>query len=386
MRSHERTVPFIRRNRASAVPSRTSSQDRARSTARGLQSERTQRERLTMKRSLTATIVVFLVLASAESRAHHSMAAYNREAPVTIEGVIVRREWINPHVYLYVEQDTGAERIVWEVEGWPPFVLKRLGWTEETVNVGDRVTITGLAGRNPEKKIVLMHTLTKPGEAELDTRMAKIMTAFTQPGAPVAQRAEGLAGRWVAVFGPDALKLMFPTPSIQLAAKGQAAAAAFDEKVDTVRCDPTPSPVFMVTPDVKSIEVRRNRVLIRGGEAASGDRIVHLDVESHDGAAESAHGHSIGRWEGRTLVIDTARFAPYGPGGTIVRVASGSAKHLVERLELHDDGSSLTYSYELEDPEYLAAPVTGTIQWQYRPDLEYHPVPCDLDNARRFVE
>jgi hypothetical protein len=58
----------------------------------------------------------------------------------------------------------------------------------------------------------------------------------------------------------------------------------------------------------------------------------------------------------------------------------------VERLALHEDGSGVTYSYELEDPEYLAAPVTGSVEWQYRPDLDYHAVACDLDNARRFVE
>jgi hypothetical protein len=41
---------------------------------------------------------------------------------------------------------------------------------------------------------------------------------------------------------------------------------------------------------------------------------------------------------------------------------------------------------ELEDPEYLTQPVTGEVQWPYRPDLEYVALPCDLDNARRFAE
>jgi hypothetical protein len=212
------------------------------------------------------------------------------------------------------------------------------------------------------------------------------MTTFTQPAAPAAERAEGLAGRWVAVYGPDAIKLTLATANIPLTPKGQAASAAFDEKVSSISCDATPSPGFMLLPDVKSIEVSRDSVVIRGGESAAGDRTVHLDVGSHDGAVESPHGHSIGHWEGRTLVVDTVRFAPHGPGGTLARVPSGKDKHLVERLELNEDGSGVTYNYELEDPEYLAAPVTGSVQWQYRPDLDYHAVACDPANARRFVE
>lgn len=339
-----------------------------------------------MKISAAATMLIALLLAHSQASAHHSAAIYNREAPISIDGVIVRREWKNPHVYLYVEQEISGERVVWEVEGWPPFVLKRLGWTEDTVQVGERVTITGLAGRDPAKKIALMQTLAKPGEEPLDTRMMRIMTTFTQPGAPSAERAEGLAGRWVAVFGPDAVKLTMPTPNVPLTAKGEAARAAFDERIAMTTCRPTPPPLFMAMPDVKSIEVSPSAVWIRGGESAAGDRTVHLDVDSHADAAESPHGHSIGRWEGRALVIDTARFAPHGAGGTIGPVPSGPGKHLKERLELNEDGSALTYSYELTDPEYLAAPVTGTVEWQYRPELTYHAVPCDPDNARRFTE
>jgi hypothetical protein len=220
---------------------------------------------------------------------------YNRQAPVSIEGVVVRREWRNPHVYLYVEQETGSERVVWEVEGLAPFILKRLGWTEETVRVG---------------------------------------------GAPVAEPANGLAGQWVAVLGPDAIKLMMRTPDLQLTEKGKAALEGFSADEIASRCGPTPPPLFMTIPDVKSIEVRRRTVLIRGGEADAGERVVHLDADSHDGAAPSAHGHSIGRWEGRTLVIDTTHFTPFGPGGTTARVPSGSAKHLVEWLELNENGSA----------------------------------------------
>lgn len=65
---------------------------------------------------------------------------------------------------------------------------------------------------------------------------------------------------------------------------------------------------------------------------------------------------------------------------------SGSKKHLVESFELNPDRTSLTYRFELEDPEYLTAPVIGQLQLAHRPDLDFTPVACDLENARRFLE
>jgi len=45
----------------------------------------------------------------------------------------------------------------------------------------------------------------------------------------------------------------------------------------------------------------------------------------------------------------------------------------------------LDYSFELEDPDYLKQPVTGTTQWLYRPDVDYAATPCDRENAKRFL-
>ena len=48
-------------------------------------------------------------------------------------------------------------------------------------------------------------------------------------------------------------------------------------------------------------------------------------------------------------------------------------------------GDALTYRFELEDPEYLAQPITGQLQWAYRPDLEYVSLPCDVGSASQFL-
>ena len=114
--------------------------------------------------------------------------------------------------------------------------------------------------------------------------------------------------------------------------------------------------MYMVLPGFRSIEVRPDAVSIRG-EDGGVERVVHLDVSTHAGAAPSVQGHSIGRWDDGALVVDTALFAPHllGNGGGL---PSSPGKHLTERFALNPEGG-LTYSFEVEDPEYLNGRVTG---------------------------
>jgi hypothetical protein len=142
--------------------------------------------------------------------------------------------------------------------------------------------------------------------------------------------------------------------------------------------------MLSVFPDMRSIELGAETVVMRfeGAVGVRMERVVHLDQSAHPAnVAPSVMGHSIGRWEGRTLVIDTVGFAPYRLG--LIMIPSTPAKHLVERLTLADDRLHLQYAFTLEDPEYLAAPATYTATWDYRPDLEPSGQPCDPETARR---
>jgi hypothetical protein len=140
----------------------------------------------------------------------------------------------------------------------------------------------------------------------------------------------------------------------------------------------------MIDPDFKQIVVDEDVITIRGGFAPA-ERTIHMDAATHDGATRTVQGHSIGRWEGETLVIDTTHFSDHRIGNGYRGIASGARKHLVERLTLLEGGTRLTYEFELMDPEFLAEPVTGGVEWAYRADLEFVREPCELDNARQFT-
>ena len=99
---------------------------------------------------LSTLAVLALVLAPATLRAHHSFAAqYDSTKQVTLLGTISKVEWMNPHVYFYVDvPDETGKTVNWAVEGGAPNVLYREGWKPTSLKVGDRVTILGSRARD----------------------------------------------------------------------------------------------------------------------------------------------------------------------------------------------------------------------------------------------
>ena len=83
-----------------------------------------------------------------------------------------------------------------------------------------------------------------------------------------------------------------------------------------------------------------------------------MDMDDHPAAvAPSRGGHSIGRWEGDTLVVDTVGFEPGILAGPVPH--SGEL-HVVERFTLDPQTMALTRDYVAEDSLYYADQYVGT--------------------------
>ena len=77
--------------------------------------------------------------------AHHAFAAeFDGDAPIRLEGDLVRVEWVNPHSWLHLEvtNDDGTKD-VWMVEGGTPNVLQRRGLRRECLPIGSVLTVDG---------------------------------------------------------------------------------------------------------------------------------------------------------------------------------------------------------------------------------------------------
>ncbi|MCZ0954162.1 MAG: DUF6152 family protein, partial [Rhodospirillaceae bacterium] len=108
---------------------------------------------------LFATVLsLALVLMTDPVSAHHSFAASFVEDEIVREGVVNRYIFRNPHVLIYMAV-TGedGEQAEWMVEGSAATSLRNRGWTAETIQPGEHVRITGMAGRDGKLMISLEH-------------------------------------------------------------------------------------------------------------------------------------------------------------------------------------------------------------------------------------
>jgi hypothetical protein len=85
--------------------------------------------------------------------AHHSFAAeYDADKPVTLKGTVTKVEWTNPHARFYVDVKDDAGKVTnWNLELASPNVLKRNGWSRNSLKQGDQVTVEGSLARDGSK-------------------------------------------------------------------------------------------------------------------------------------------------------------------------------------------------------------------------------------------
>lgn len=320
------------------------------------------------------------------SYGHHSMAIYDTAQQVSISGTVSRVAWRNPHVYIYLNEtlDTG-EVVNWEIEGFGPSAFRRLGWSQETLQIGDQLVVEGNPTRNISRRGLYPQTMHRDGSKLFDGRefFSLALSASDASG----QETTTLDGNWVTQLEFEVI-LQFAEGKefSNLTPAGELAVAEFDEATmnDAANCAQMSAPFFMIVPDVKKIELQDDIIRFTG-DYDGAERQIFMKQENHDGAVFSSQGHSIGRWENDTLIIDTTHFADSFMGNGW-GLPSGSQKHLVEYLTLNDDKRSLTYRFELADPEFMTLPLTGSVQWKYGTNTDFIVDECDLGNAQRFLK
>ena len=98
---------------------------------------------------VASILALGLLLVAVSVSAHHSFAAeYDADKPMTLSGTVVRIDWTNPHIHVYldVKGETGTVT-QWKFEGYPPNMLVRQGWARDTLKVGQAITVFGWRAR-----------------------------------------------------------------------------------------------------------------------------------------------------------------------------------------------------------------------------------------------
>ncbi len=330
-----------------------------------------------MKRPII-TLITFAATALVGGAAigHHSQAMFDTTQEMLLEGTVAQFDWVNPHMYLTVETK-GPDGKPALVEGEGLAITQALvdGLRRDALKPGTPVVVRVNPNRGGwGKQVRILDVTTQDGEIHPFYEASARSRALT--------RAESLEGKWApsrqalgAGFGAMAGWPITPagrTAQASLAADGL--------------CFVEPVPFLAVLDEMRTIAIADDEVVMHFDN--SGDhvlRTIHMTAEHPADVQPSVHGHSIGKWDGDTLVIDTIAFEP-NPSGIAGNVPSSPDKHTVERLTLTEEGTRLRYEITVEDPMYLMQPSTLAMQWDHRPDLEFSPAgeACDPGVAARY--
>jgi hypothetical protein len=96
--------------------------------------------------------------------AHHAVSAeFNSEKVVTLKGVVSKVDWVNPHIFVYVDvKDESGKVSTWRLQSLPPMFFKGSGLTRDKLMDGSEVTVTAYPAKDGTDDFGFLLKLTYP--------------------------------------------------------------------------------------------------------------------------------------------------------------------------------------------------------------------------------
>jgi hypothetical protein len=354
--------------------------------------------------------LLLLACTATQAFAHHSMAAaYDDKKPTTIKGVVTKFDWTNPHVFVFIDvAAANGDAVTWAAEFPSRIELKRQGWTDDSLKVGDTVTAEGSLARDGSKQIGGRQLTLANGKKLMAVAGLVPLTAKdSKPtprwpdGHPRLGFVPGETGYWTAAPGSN---LFENGSNAQMDANGLLANISTAGKVAPFQpwakglyeyrqrallkddpmaaCLPPGGPRQFQTANGLQIleEPERKRIFVMSGGGNRNWRLINLDGRAHkpDDVIPTYYGDSVGQWEGDTLVVDSIGFNErfwFANGG----LPHTEALHLTERIS-RPDFNTLKYEVTVNDPGAYIRPWSGSLTLQWVPNQEIEEYFCDEYN------
>lgn len=316
--------------------------------------------------------------------AHHSDVAFDADAELSFDGTISSFRLRNPHAYFFVDVvDEEGETIDYRVETETRNDLIRNGWNDDSLIPGDRVTVTVNPARDPGRSYGRLLSLIKSDGTVLNPP-AEQDIAGRQDIVPAAS----LEGVWLPV---QTHREMYAAIGLLVTDRARAERSrieAAQAQPENTRClNFAHLPAHLGRAHVFEIEFASDDLILIHGEDMQFPRQIHLDGRGHpEVVAEqdmSGMGHSVGHWDGDTLVIDTRHFRQTDHGNGMY--PSGPRKHLIEWYRLSEDRTRIVLDWTLDDPDYMSSPLSLTFEWQHSPHIVRQPWSCDSEAAVEYL-
>jgi len=212
---------------------------------------------------------------------------------------------------------------------------------------------------------------------------------------PATATAQALSGVWLlqdphGSFSRAAPPAMTPWAAERVAANTPTIGpdAALDANDPTVDCVPPGLPYVLVVPTPMEF-VQTSGQVIQLFEYGHFVRRIHMDGRPHPATLQEtgSHewmGHSVGRWDGNTLVIDTIGFNDKTWLDRLGRPHS-DALHVVERIRLADQ-DTMEYDVTVDDPKAYVAPWQGRMLFTRRAGWELGEHTCVAREDPTYLE
>jgi hypothetical protein len=344
-----------------------------------------------MPRRIQLILILVLSCAANWSHAHHSRANFDLERIIGFQATVTRYQYTNPHSYVYAERRSGAGAVEnWVIELGSIPNLRRMRMGADALQAGDLITIRGNPERDPDKKYLFLVSITRQ-----DGKVYAMDDVFaagrqvrergaTQPG------SKDFSGKWSMDFARQTVLIGTGSvrPEYPVTAAGKASLAGFNPDADPFfNCVNPGIPRMIGSPYALVIERPDAGTILFKYEFPALQRVIRLGTDSDpESITPSTLGHSTGRFEGETLVIESSGFAPetwgIGPG-----LDSSEQKKTVERYTLDEEGRLLRLHLTVSDPVYLTAPFERDYAWRHVPDYEITEyVACDREAAAKHLE
>jgi Family of unknown function (DUF6152) len=352
-----------------------------------------------MLRISLATIVVYgSLLWAGGAQAHHSVPAeFDLSKQGEISGEVTKVWFANPHIrygFRVTKADGSTEE--WELQANNITGMRRLGWDQNTLKAGDRITVFGDLGRSGAKKLRMHNIKFADGRvlAVLDDAQPSYdpdqINADTGKSYGYSDRGNrypiditgGWRNRYMWHRTVDDLDPK-PTP---FTAEGRRVFEATKPWHDpSLRCVAPALPRIFGAPYNMDIVDAGSHYLFLYVEHNTPRRIWMDGRKPSADTPATAMGYSIGRWEGGALVIETTNLLPAWLDGSGLPM-SGDGTRIVERYEPSADHLSMTRTMTIHDP-YYTEPLVRHRASARDDDLDLtEQASCDPDSYYRDLE
>ncbi|HSG64123.1 MAG TPA: hypothetical protein VLD39_03950, partial [Gammaproteobacteria bacterium] len=299
-----------------------------------------------------------------------------------LEGELQSIAWRNPHPSMTLRVTERGQDRDWTVQVLGNINgLRRNGVTGEIFTLGERVRITGQASMR--RTSLLLGTQVRFSDGTVAMIGPDESTGQAIYRGRLDASVAGAPGSADSTAEPDGIFRVwlvaerFRNPDLPLQPAARAAKEAWDSVTDDpqIGCRPLGMPGAMMSPHPIEFLDQDGDIVLRL-EEWDATRRIHMSAASpSDGAQRAAMGYSVGRWDGRTLVVTTDRIDyPFmDEHGT----PQSDAVTVVERFALSPDERSLDYEAIVTDPGTMTEPVVAfATRWEWVPGESIQPYEC----------